>query len=185
MHMHKSMTDIKFNVAQLLREEIGARRDHTFNEARLPLDDDLTLRQVEGTVRFTRTASGVYANAHVRGLVRLECVRSLEEFDQPVEFEFADEFHSVIDVVTAASLPKPYEEDPFFIDDRHMVDLGEAIREYALLELPMNPVSPAYRDKPVEVSFGDEDEPADEVAELPVDDRLARLKEWARRNGQS
>jgi uncharacterized protein len=184
MHMHKSMTDIKFNVAQLLRDEIGARRDHTFSEARLSLDDDLTLRQIEGTVRFTRTASGVFANVRVRGVVRLECVRSLEEFDQPVELEFADEFHSVIDVVTAVSLPKPLEEDPFFIDDRHMVDLGEAIREYALLELPMNPVSPDYRDKPVQVSFGDDNEAPAADDEEPVDARLARLKEWARRNGQ-
>ncbi|MBC8076561.1 MAG: DUF177 domain-containing protein [Chloroflexales bacterium] len=179
------MTDIKFNVAQLLRDVVGARRDHTFSEARLSLDDDLTLRQIEGTVRFTRTASGVYASAQARGVVRMECVRSLEEFDQPVDFKFADEFHAVVDVMTAVSLPKPDEEDPFFIDDRHMIDLGEAIREYTLLELPMNPVSPAYRDRPVQASFGDDnDEPVDAV-EAPVDERLFGLKEWARRNGQA
>jgi len=184
MYMHKPMTDIKFNVAQMLRGVVGARRDHTFSEARLSLDDELTLRQIEGMVRFTRTSSGVYASAQVRGMVRMECVRSLEEFDQPVEFKFADEFHSVVDVMTSVSLPKPDEEDPFFIDERHMIDLAEAIREYALLELPMNPVSPAYRDKPVQASFGDDDEPADAV-EAPVDERLFGLKEWARRNGQA
>jgi len=48
MHIHKPMTDLKFNVAQLLREDIGARRDYTFAEDALPLDDETTLQQLDG-----------------------------------------------------------------------------------------------------------------------------------------
>jgi uncharacterized protein len=184
LHLHKSMTDLIFNVAQLLREPTGARRDRNFTEARLPLDDNHTLRNVEGKVRFTRTSTGVYAQVQVAGVVRMECVRSLEEFDQPVDVSFADEFHSMVDVVTGYSLPKPEEEDPFFITEQHLIDLGEVIRAYTLLALPMNPVSPEYRDKPVSYSVesvGFEDE-APAQQEEPVDERLAGLKEWARRN---
>jgi uncharacterized protein len=140
MHVNKSNTDLKFNVAQLLREEVGSRRSYTFAEEMLPLDDTYMLRSLEGSVRFTRTVSGVLAGARARGTVDMECIRCLTQSPQPVEVQFNDEFHSRIEVNTGVSLPTPDEEDPFYIDEAHMVDLGEAIREYALLALPMQPL---------------------------------------------
>jgi uncharacterized protein len=187
----RHMTIIKFNVAQLLREEMGSRRDYSFAEDSLDLDESLTLRDISGTVRFTRTATGVWANVKARGKVRMTCVRSLEEFDQPVEIEFSDQFHSVIDVFTGSTLPEPIEDDPFFLSELHMADVGEALREYTLLELPLNPVSPDYRDKPVSYSVqsdGIGDEADEEQGEL-LEDPIEALKAWAerhnRRNGRS
>jgi uncharacterized protein len=132
--------DLKFNVAQLLREQIGAQRTHTFSEDHLALDDAQTLRAIEGQVRFTRTASGVIADARAIGIVDMECNRCLKPLEQPIQVRFYDEFHSTVEVNTGSPLPTPDEEDPFLIDELHMVDLGEAIREYALLELPMRPL---------------------------------------------
>lgn len=175
------MTDIKFNVAQLLREPIGSRRDYDFTEDRLPLDDTLTLHNIVGAVRFTRTATGVFAHIHASGLVRLVCVRSLEEFDQRIDLEVSEEMHSVIDVVTGVTLPGPTEEDPFYLDELHMADIGEIIREYTLLELPLNPVCEAYRDMPVSYtvqSEGAEEETADGAQ---IDKRFEVLKTWAER----
>lgn len=140
MHIDKSQTDLKFNVAQLLREEVGGRRNYTFAENTLPLDDDTNLQQLEGRVRFTRTATGVLADVDAHGLVGLPCIRCLTPTQQQVNLRFQDEFHSRIEVNTGVPLPKPDEEDPFFIDESHLVDLGEALREYALLELPMQPL---------------------------------------------
>lgn len=171
------MTAIKFNVAQLLREEIGARREYDFTEAELALDETLVLRDITGQVRFTRTATGVYAQVRAQGVVKLTCVRSLEEFDYPVELDFSDQFHSVIDVVSGVSLPKPTEDDPFFLNELHMADIGEAIREYTLLELPLNPVSPAYRDQPV--SYSVQSEGIAETDDTQVDSRFEALKAWA------
>jgi uncharacterized protein len=176
------MTDLKFNVAQLLREPIGARRDYDFTERQLPLDETLVLRDIIGVVRFTRTASGVFAHIRANGLVSLVCVRSLEEFDYRVELDFADEFHSMVDVMTGVAVPKPLEEDPFFLSELHMADVGEAIREYALLALPINPVSEAYRDSPVHYSVQSEDL-AEEVGDNEqIDQRLEALKAWAERH---
>jgi len=140
MHVNKLATDLKFNVAQLLREEIGARRNYTFAEEALPLDDTTTLRQLDGSVRFIRTASGVLADVYARGMVEQACIRCLAPTTLVLELDFRDEFHSKIEVTTGISLPKPDEEDPFFIDESHKIDLGEVIREYALLELPMQPL---------------------------------------------
>lgn len=178
------MTTIKFNVAQLLREPMGARRELSFTEPSLPLDETLTMRDISGSVRFTRTATGVWAEVKAHGTVRLTCVRSLEEFDQPVEVEFKDEFHSVIDVMSGASLPTPPEEDPFMLDELHLADVGEAIREYTLIALPLNPVSPAYRDQPMSYSVqseGIDDEDQDGVEEVGS---LEALKAWAERHNR-
>jgi len=137
MHVDKSMTDLKFNVAQLLREEVGARRNYSFSENALPLDDDTILEQLEGQTRFTRTVTGVLADVSGQGVVELPCTRCLNPARQQIELHFQDEFHSKVEVTTGAPLPKPDEEDPFYITENHLLDLGEAIREYALLELPM------------------------------------------------
>jgi uncharacterized protein len=140
MHIHKPMTDLKFNVAQLLREEVGARRNYTFAEDALPLDDETTLRQLDGKLRFTRTATGVLVDVDAHGVVTTPCIRCLNPSQQQVDLHFRDEFHSKIEVNTGAPLPKPDDEDPFFIDESHLVDIGEVLREYALLELPMQPL---------------------------------------------
>lgn len=137
MHIDKQATDLKFNVAQLLREETGARRSYEFNEKQLPLDGDLVLRDLVGSTRFTRTVSGVLANVQVTGRVDMQCTRCLAPVVYTLEVRFSDEFHSVIEVNTGTTLPTPDEEDPFFIDDSHLLDLGEAIREYGLIDLPM------------------------------------------------
>jgi uncharacterized protein len=140
MHINKPVIDLKFNVAQLLREEIGSRRSYDFQENLLPLDEGTALQNITGHVRFTRTASGVLADVTARGEIEMPCTRCLTPTVQLVDVRFKDEFHSVIEVNTGASLPTPDEEDPFYITESHLVDLGEAIREYTLIEMPMRPL---------------------------------------------
>ena len=172
------MSTIKFNVAQLLREMIGGRRDYTFTEETLPLDDQLVMRGISGKVRFIRTAAGVYVHVHARGVVEMICVRSLEPFDYTVEVDFSDEFHSVVDVMNGDELPAPIEDDPYLLSELHMADIGDVVRDYTLLELPINPVSPAYRDKPVSYTV-QSDGIDDEQTSDSVDSRFEALKAWA------
>ncbi|NOK63474.1 MAG: hypothetical protein GFH23_1086718n30 [Chloroflexi bacterium AL-N1] len=136
MHLKKQV-DLQFNVAQLLREPVGGRREYTFDEENLSLDNDVSLQKITGDVRFTRTPSGVLTEARVRGVVERLCTRCLDQVDQSIALHFCDEFHSKIEVNTGAPLPQPDEEDPFFINENHLVDVGQAIREYTLIELPM------------------------------------------------
>ena len=132
--------DLTFNVAQLLREEIGGRRSYEFAETALALDDTLALRDVRGVLRLTRTASGVLADARATGTVDLECIRCLAAVAESLSLAFRDEFHARVEVNTGVPLPPPDEDDPFFISENHMLDLGEAIREYALIAMPMRPL---------------------------------------------
>jgi uncharacterized protein len=170
------MTHLKFNVAQLLREDIGARRDHEFAGETLQLDETLVLRDLGGSIRFMRSSTGVFAHVQAQGTVQLICVRSLEAFDYELALDVHDELHSVVDVMTGAPLQRPPEEDPFMLDELHMADIGEVLREYALLTLPPYPVSEAYRDHPV--SYTVESERADATDEDEIDARLAILKHW-------
>jgi uncharacterized protein len=170
------MSVLLFNVAQLLREEVGAQRTYTFTEGRLPLDEALVLRDVAGHVRFTRTMSGVFAQVDWQGVVELVCVRSLESFDFGLVGEAEEEFHSVIDVVHGGGLPKPTEEDPLFLDTSHRADVGEVVREYSLLALPLSPVCEAWRDSPVSYTVeSDDDRDAEDGA---IDGRLSVLRGW-------
>lgn len=172
------MSHIKFNLAQLLRQKIGAQREYSFTEQALHLDDTLVLRDIHGTVRFTRTASGVFAHIRTSGYVQLTCVRSLEPFVYPISLDVADEFHAIVDVVAGVALAKPTEEDPFLLDELHMADIGEAIREYTLIELPINPVCEAYRDQPLRYTIEFvADQPAQDISStgMPVEE-LGRVK---------
>jgi uncharacterized protein len=51
--------------------------------------------------------------------------------------KFEERFYPTVDVVTGIPLPPVDEDDVFFIDDHHLVDLTEAVRQQVLLDIPM------------------------------------------------
>lgn len=134
------MSEYKFNVAQLLQEPTGATRRYELDDERLDLGDGSYVRLIKGNVRLTRTQNGVLADANVSGEIQIECGRCLTEVTQPIEFPFSEEYYQTVVVNTGAALPKPEEPDVFLIDEAHKLDLGEAMREYALLSVPMLPL---------------------------------------------
>lgn len=176
MHSKKPETDLRFNVAQLLREEVGARRKYEFTEPRLMLDDTQVLRDLAGKVRFTRTPSGVLAAVEGAGVVETECMRCLKPIATQVTYPFRDEFHARIDVSTGATLPVPLEDDPFFIDEAHLIDLAEAIREYALMALPMRPLCQPECKGICATCGVDRNTETCSCEDGPTDDRFAVLK---------
>jgi uncharacterized protein len=55
-------------------------------------------------------------------------------------FDFEEEYYPTIDVVTGLPVPVPEEEGIFTIGGDHVLDLSEAIRQYAIMALPMAPI---------------------------------------------
>jgi len=133
------MSEFRFSVSQLLQEPVGATRRHELDDAELVVDRDVAMRPVQGSVRMTRTPHGVLTHVHATGDVALECTRCLTSFEQPLVLDFEEEFHQMVDVNTGMRLPAPDEVDTFRIDETHRLDLADAMREYALLELPAAP----------------------------------------------
>jgi len=124
------------NVTQLLREPVGSSQSCDINGL---LGDDIDGR-VEGTAKMIRTGRGVLVQCELNADIKLICSRCLEAFSCPLDFAVEEEFVQVADMSDDASISSREQPEEFTIDDRNTVDLGELIRQYVLLNLPMKPL---------------------------------------------
>jgi uncharacterized protein len=129
---------MQINVSQLLKEPIGSSRSYQVNVT-LDVTDDGTKTKVEGEVRLMRTNRGILAQGKLDTEIKLTCSRCLSVFDCPLTLDLEEEYIPTIDVVSGAPLPS-LEPGPFLIDEHHVIDLTEAIRQCALLAAPMKPL---------------------------------------------
>lgn len=130
---------MQINVSQLLKEPIGSSRNYEVSEI-VDVTGDGIGRKVQGKVRLLRTHRGALVKGELHAEVELTCSRCLSSFNFPVAINFEEEYLPTIDVVSGAPLPSPEEPSSFVIDEHHVVDLTEAIRQYTLLAMPMKPL---------------------------------------------
>jgi uncharacterized protein len=125
---------MKINVAQLLKEQTGAVREYDIDET------DEGGFPVRGNVRLLRTNQSILVTGTLETAVRCECSRCLEQFEYPLKIDIEEEYFLTSDPVTGLPLPPPIEAGAFLIDENHILDLGEAVRQYKITVLPMKPV---------------------------------------------
>ena len=126
------------DVSQQLKEPVGSTRHYGFGySGHSPDEADLPL---EGEIRLTRTDRGIFITGTLNTRVEAACSRCLGAFDQPLTLKIEEEILPVLDLSTGASSSWPGEEGVFTINDKQEFDLGEAVRQYALLALPMKPL---------------------------------------------
>ncbi len=129
------------NVAQFLKSEVGTTRHVPIDETLPTLDDQIELTApIKGDAELIRTNRGILVRAHLTTAVRVECSRCLELFVDPLAIDFTEEYVPVVDVETGAPTNIPHESYTYLINEQHELDLGEAVREYGLLALPMKPL---------------------------------------------
>jgi uncharacterized protein len=130
---------MKFNVSSLLMEGTGATRQYEVaGVLEVPGEP---VEPVTGSVEFLRTPSGVLVRARVTTLEPENCSRCLEPLDERVEIVFEEEFICTVDPRTGQSLPREnVPAEAFLIDDRHTLDLNEAVRQYREVCLLMQPL---------------------------------------------
>jgi uncharacterized protein len=130
-----------YNVAQLLKAPVGSDLRQSM-EGAVKLEDETAevVGPVTGEVRFQRTNQGILATGSAEITVRLQCVRCLEEFEQPLPLTFAEMYLPTIEVVSGHPLPSFTEEQGFPIDARHHLDLTEMLRQQIILNLPDHPL---------------------------------------------
>lgn len=132
---------MEYNVSHLLKSSVGATREYELDRGTdLALDDEITAIIEGGHVRFDRTDRGILARGNVEATVELACARCLDPVQEPIAADFAEEFEPSIDVVTGRALPAPENDLVFTIDERHILDLSEAIRQNLIAALPMQPL---------------------------------------------
>ena len=129
---------MQLNIAQLLKESIGAERTYPIDEF---IEIDGSDVRVKGEVKLIRTDRGILAEGRVEANLRIECSRCLETFAYPVNLDFKEEYFPTIDIVSGVAVEAPDDEPTAFtIDRNHIIDLDQAIREYTILAVPMKPL---------------------------------------------
>jgi uncharacterized protein len=128
---------VQINVSGLLKSSLGTRLDYQVSDVVSIAGGDSL---VQGEVWLTRTDRGILVKARLNTEVRVTCSRCLAVFSYPLVLNFEEEYFPVIDVVSGRSLPVPDEPGCFTIDGHHILDLTEAVRQYALLAIPMKPL---------------------------------------------
>jgi len=120
----------RLNVGFIIHEEVGYSHEIPFELDKVKLED-LELKNFEGFVNIGRTPQGLVVQGKFSGDTKLECVRCLEEFAYPLSWEITELYAFNRKSVSESGLMLP--------DDAH-IDLAPLLREYALLEVPINPL---------------------------------------------
>ncbi len=133
---------MEINVAQLLKSPIGTTRSYKVDEE-VEFEGETNPHPVKGDVKLIRTQRGVLAQAKIEIQAELTCSRCLEFYRTPLKLDIEEEYIPSIDVNTGVPVESPEDDSAdsaFLIDEHHVIDLTEAIRQYKLLASPMKPL---------------------------------------------
>jgi uncharacterized protein len=124
------------NVAQLLKESVGSSQSHDISG----IIGEEVEGFVEGKTKVIHISQGVLVQCKLNAEIKLICSRCLDAFLCPISFTAEEEFLPISDVSGDLALSSPEQSEEFTIDDKNILDLGELIRQYVLLNLPMKPL---------------------------------------------
>ena len=130
---------MRYNVAQLLKEPIGATRRYQVEET---YTENIRIADmVAGPVRMLRTHQGLLVHADLDIQKILNCSRCLTEFGWYSTLHIEEEFFPTIDLHAGRRQTSSLgDEDTSYIDTNQVLDLTEIMRQYSIAELPMKPL---------------------------------------------
>ena len=120
-----------FDIDKYLGQVVGSRYDYAIENILSGENKD----SVKGTITVIRSGKGILIKGEVTVLVELTCDRCLKVFTHSLSFNIEEEVlyqHSSVD---ATSLFRG--DDEIILRDKNLLDLGELIRQYTLINLPM------------------------------------------------
>ena len=120
----------RINVGFIIHEEVGYSNEFPFEIEKIKLED-LELKNLVGKIDIGRTPQGLVVQGKFEADTVLECVRCLKEFTYPLEWEFTELY---------AFTKKSVSESELLVPEDAQLDIAPLIREYALLEIPINPL---------------------------------------------
>jgi len=130
---------MQINVSQLLKESIGSSREYKIDEL-VDIAGDERGSTTSGDISLLRTQRGILVRGELCTGLELTCSRCLSTFRSPLNINFEEEYVQTVDVNNGLPLELSGEPGSFTIDAHHVIDLSEAIRQYALLAIPMKPL---------------------------------------------
>lgn len=121
---------LRLNVGFIIHEEVGYNHEFPFELDRVVLGPDLELRDLDGLLNVGRTAQGLLFTGDFAAKTQLECVRCLKSFDQALNWSLTELY---------AFNEKSVSNSGLIVPEDAQIDLKPLIREYTLLEVPINP----------------------------------------------
>jgi len=126
-----SRRPLRLNIGFLIKSPIGTSRDFNFDYEKMKLGEELALSDFLCKARFDRTPQGLLLQAEFGGRLELECVRCLAPFQQSL--------HSSLTELYAFD-QRSVSESNLLVPETGQIDLEPLFREYALLEIPIQPL---------------------------------------------
>ena len=134
--------NLQFNVAQLMKDPVGSYRHADVVADLEELIPDVELAEgiepssIAGRVRMMRTNQGVLLQGILTGETQLACARCLNPVPVDLEVQVEEVFVPTVDMATGRSVHPEEEDQALWIDEHHILDLTEVLRQDVLLELP-------------------------------------------------
>jgi len=125
---------MQFNVAQLLKEPVGSTRTHWVNEKDVSIDDEGRVA-VHGEVTFLWTHRSILVTGNLETKLTGVCCRCLESFEYALSLQLEEEYFPTIDINTGLPVEPP--EDGLTLDQNHILDVVEALRQSIVMATPM------------------------------------------------
>lgn len=122
---------LRINAGFLINAPISTSREINFDLPAISLGSDLNLQKLVGKVELTRTPKGILIQASFSSSIAAECVRCLDEYDQPLKTDFSELYAFHANSVTDSGLIVPEDGN---------IDLLPLLREYLLIEVPIKTV---------------------------------------------
>lgn len=131
-----------FNVAQLLKSPAGSSRSYQIDEPLdLGIDSEIrTSGPIQGSINLLKAVSGVVLTGSLSLPVELSCCRCLQSFTIEVLLSPEEEFQPEVDLTTGAPSRAPLEDPILRIDERHLLDPTELLKQLIALSIPLQPV---------------------------------------------
>ena len=128
---------VQYNVSMLVQGPVGSVR-------RYSVDGDVRIgderRHVRGEATFLRTPDGVLVTAELAGIASEQCSRCLGDVTLPIAMTISEEYIATVDGNTGAALMPPVDLEAYRIDEKHTLNLEEAVRQSWSGALPMQPL---------------------------------------------
>ena len=122
---------LRLNVGFIVNSDVGFSNEFPFDHDKIQIADDLELRDFHGSAIVGRTPQGLLLTGAFQAAFNVECVRCLREFDHTVQWEMTELY---------AFSEKSVTDSDLILPDDAQIDLAPLVRDYALTEVPINPV---------------------------------------------
>ena len=128
--MNNSNNPLRLNVGYLYNKPIGTSREVPVDIEKIKIDD-LKIKDLQSTVRISKTREGLLLQVEGKAKIQATCVRCLKDFYLSTNFDFEELYQ----------FPSRHrEETDLILPMDGYIDLRSLYREYLILSMSIKPV---------------------------------------------